>query len=323
MTVHACLVVLSLAMAIGATTARAAEEASSYPSKRVTVVVGFAPGGFADTLARFIAQKLQDKWGQNVIVENRDGAGGGIAARYVANAEADGYTILATTTALAINETLYKQRNYKLDEFAAIAMPGASAESLATHPSNPGNLKDFLAWAKNKGEISYGTAGVGSGSHIAAEYFFTVLAKVKAIHIPFRGGAPAVQAAVGKQTDAIASSFGSAQQVNDGKLAGLAVAGTERSVAMPQVPTYEESGFKGFVAESWVGFFAPAKTDPTLIDKLNRAINEIINDPENSKTLNGRGYQLKTRSTAESQQYLLSEVDNWGKMVKAIGVTVE
>jgi tripartite-type tricarboxylate transporter receptor subunit TctC len=315
------LAALSLAL-VGTTSVRAAEDVSKYPSKRINIVVGFAAGGFADTLARLIGQKLQEKWGQTVVIDNRAGAGGNTAAKYVAGVEPDAYTILATTTAIAINETLYKQRDYKLNELTAVAMPASSAESLATHPSKPGNLKDFLTWAKDK-EITYGTAGVGSGSHIAAEYFFKVLAKVKANHVPFRGGALSVQAAVGNQIDAVASSFGSAPQIVEGKLAGLAVAGTERSVAMPKVPTYEEGGFKGFVAESWVGFFLPSKTDPKIVDKLNGAINDIINDPQTKQYLTGLGYQLKTRSTAESEKYLLSEVDNWGKMVKATGVTVE
>jgi tripartite-type tricarboxylate transporter receptor subunit TctC len=162
------LLALSLAGSVGAQ----AQDAAQYPSKRVTLVVGFAAGGFADTLARSIGQKLQEKWGQSVTVENRAGAGGNTAAAFVANATPDGHTILVTTTAVAINETLYKTRDYKLDDLIAVAMPGSSAESLAVHPSKPGaNLKEFLDWAKDR-EITFGTAGVGSGSHLAAEYFF-------------------------------------------------------------------------------------------------------------------------------------------------------
>jgi tripartite-type tricarboxylate transporter receptor subunit TctC len=274
-------------------------------------------------LARSIGQKLQEKWGQSVTVENRAGAGGNTAAAFVANATPDGHTILVTTTAVAINETLYKTRDYKLDDLIAVAMPGSSAESLAVHPSKPGaNLKEFLDWAKDR-EITFGTAGVGSGSHLAAEYFFKNIAKVKANHVPFRGGALSVQAAVGNQIDVVASSFGSGPQVAEGKLKGLAVAGTERSVAMPQVPTFAEAGFPNFVAESWVGFFVPAKTSPAIVEKLNGAINEIISDPQTKQHLTGLGYQLKTRSAADLAKYLDSEVQNWGTMVKAVGITVE
>ncbi|HEX2554643.1 MAG TPA: tripartite tricarboxylate transporter substrate-binding protein [Microvirga sp.] len=312
----------ALALVLAGTAAHA-QGAAQYPSKRVNLVVGFAAGGFADTLARTVGQKLQEKWGQPVTVENRAGAGGNTAAKFVTGAAPDGHTILVTTTAIAINETLYKQRDYRLDELTAVAMPASSPESIAVHPSKPaGSLKEFLDWAKDR-EITFGTAGVGSGSHLAAEYFFKNIAKIKANHVPFRGGALSVQAAVGNQIDVVASSFGSAPQVAEGKLKGLAVAGTERSVSMPQVPTFSEAGFKDFVAESWVGFFVPAKTDPAIVEKLNAAINEIVTEPQGKQHLTGLGYQLATRSVVDSNKYLASEVQNWGTMVKAVGITVE
>jgi tripartite-type tricarboxylate transporter receptor subunit TctC len=311
------------ALALGTPMAADAQDAAKYPTKRVNLVVGFAAGGFADTLARTIGQKLQEKWGQPVTIENRAGAGGNTAAKFVASAAPDGHTILVTTTAIAINETLYKTREYQLGELTAVAMPASSAESLAVHPSKPsGSLKEFLDWAKDK-EITFGSAGVGSGSHIAAEYFFKNIAKTKANHVPFRGGALSVQAGVGNQIDVVASSFGSAPQVNEGKLKGLAVASTERSVSMPQVATFAEAGFPDFVAESWVGFFVPAKTNPAIVEKLNAAINEIISDNGAKKHLTGLGYELTARSVADSNKYLASEVQNWATMVKAIGITVD
>ena len=313
----------ALSIVLAGTMAAQAQDAAQYPSKRMNLVVGFAAGGFADTLARTVGQKLQEKWGQSVTVENRAGAAGNTAARVVASAAPDGHTILVTTTAVAINETLYKQRDYQLNELTAIAMPASSAETFAVHPSKPsGSLKEFLDWAKDK-EITFGTAGVGSGSHIAAEYFFKNLAKIKANHVPFRGGALSVQAAVGNQVDVVVSSFGSAPQVSEGKLKGLAVAGPERSVAIPQVPTFAEAGFPGFVAESWVGFFVPSKTSPAVVEKLNAAINEIISEAQTKEHLTKLGYQLKVRSGAESGKYLESEVQNWAKMVKAVGLTID
>ncbi len=320
LTTYRGLAALAVVLAGGA--AAHAQGAAQYPSKRMNLVVGFAAGGFADTLARTVGQKLQDKWGQPVTVENRAGAGGNTAATFVANAAPDGHTILVTTTAIAINETLYKQREYQLNQLTAVAMPASSAESLAVHPSKPGTMKEFLDWAKGR-EITFGSAGVGSGSHIAAEYFFKMLAKTKANHVPFRGGALSVQAGVGNQIDVVASSFGSAAQVNEGKLKGLAVAGMERSVAMPQVPTFTETGFKDFVAESWVGLFVPAKTDPAIVEKLNAAVNEIVSEEQTKQRLIGLGYQLAIRPVAESNKYLASEVQNWGTMVKAIDLTVD
>ena len=163
--------------------------------------------------------------------------------------------------------------------------------------------------------------GVGSGSHIVTEYLFRELAKIRAVHVPYRGGAPAVQAAVGNQVDVIATSFGAAPQINDGKLNGLAVATAERWSAAPQVPTYIEGGFPDLVAESWVGFFVPAKTDPRIVQKLGAAITEIVFEPDVAKHFTGLGLNLSKRSAAETAQYVKAEVDKWGKMVRAIGVT--
>jgi tripartite-type tricarboxylate transporter receptor subunit TctC len=317
-------VALAVAFLVGMSSAHAQEgkPAASYPTKKINFVVAFAAGGFADTLARYVAQKLNEKLGQPVIIENRPGAGGNLAARAVRSAEPDGYTVLVTTTALAINATMYRQLDLSLDQLSTVAIPAASPETIAAHASRPfGNLKEFLAWAKNR-EITFGSAGVGSGSHLAAEYFFKVHAKVKALHVPFRGGAPAVQAVLGNQIDLVASSFGVNAQVNEGLLKGLAVASPERNPAMPQVPTYKEAGFP-FVAESWVGFFVPAKTDPAVVATLNAAINEVVSDSANRDHLSTLGFQVTVRPVAESQAYLKAEVAKWGEMVRTVNVYVD
>ena len=232
------VVMLAAVIWLGSPAARAQDV--KYPTKKIDFVVAFAAGGFADTLARFVGQKLTEKWGQAVIIENRVGAAGNTAARGIRSAEPDGYTVLVTTTALAINPTMYRRLDLSLDQLASVAISAASPETIASLPSGtPGGLKEFLAWAKDR-EITFGSAGVGSGSHLAAEYFFRVHAKVKALHVPFRGGGPAIQALLGNQIDLVASSFGVTSQINDGKLKGLAVASPERNPAMPQVPTYKE-----------------------------------------------------------------------------------
>jgi tripartite-type tricarboxylate transporter receptor subunit TctC len=312
------LVVLAAALAISGT----AHAQAQYPTKAVTLVVGFAAGGFADTLARMIGQKLGERWGQSVVVENRSGAGGNTAARAVATASADGYTVLVTTTALAINETMYKKRDYALEQLAAVAMPASSPETLSAHPSKPGSLKEFLAWGKDK-EITFSTAGVGSGSHLATEYFFKEIAKVKSAHVPFRGGALALQAALGNQVDAVTSSFGSTPHIVEGKLKGLAVASAARNPVTPQVPTFAEAGFPGFEAASWVGFFVPTKTPPEVIAKLNGAINDIVTEQATNAQLTKLGYQIAVRSVPESATYLKSEVEKWGKMVRTVGIYVD
>ena len=318
----ALLAVALAAGAMGSGPARAQGQGAQYPTKKVDFIVAFAAGGFADTLARFVAQRLSEKWGQNVVIDNRGGAGGNTAARNVRSADSDGYTVLVTTTALAINPTMYKRLDFKIDELAAVAIPAASPETIAAHPSKAsGGLKEFLAANKDR-EVTFASAGTGSGSHLAAEYFFKVLAKGKALHVPFRGGNPAIQAVLGNQVDLVASSFGVTSQVVEGKLTGLAVASPDRNPAMPGVPTYKESGFD-FEAESWVGFFVPAKTDPAIVARLNASINEVVSEPAGRDHLSKLGFRLAPRNVAESQAYLKSEVDKWGTMVRSVGVYVD
>lgn len=320
MAAQAAAMVAAVAMLAG-TNATHAQEAK-YPAKKIDFIVAFAAGGFADTLARFVAQKLNETLGQSVIIENRGGAGGNLAARAVRSAAPDGYTVLVTTTALAINPTMYRRLDFSLDELAAVAIPAASPETLAAHPSKAaGGLKEFIAANKDR-EVTFASAGVGSGSHLAAEYFFREHARTKALHVPFRGGSPAIQAVLGNQVDLIASSFGVTSQVVDGKLKGLAVASPSRNPAMPNVPTYKESGFD-FEAESWVGFFVPAKTDPAVVARLNAAINAVVTEPTGRDHLSKLGFRLAPRSVPESQAYLKSEVGKWGTMVKAVGVYVD
>lgn len=317
-------IALLVALLTGVSTVHAQDvrQDVKYPTKKITFVVAFAAGGFADTLARFVAQKLNEKLGQPVVIENRAGAGGNTAARAVRSAEPDGYTVLVTTTALAINATMYRHLDLSLDQLSTVAISAASPETLAAHPSKaPAGLKEFLAFAENR-QITFGSAGVGSGSHLAAEYFFKVHAKVKALHVPFRGGALAVQAVLGDQIDLVASSFGVNAQVNDGLLKGLAVASPERNPAMPQVPSYTEAGFP-FIAESWVGFFVPAGTSSAIVATLNAAINEAVSGKAGRDHLTTLGFQVTPRSAAESQDYLKSEVTKWGDMVRTVNIYVD
>lgn len=297
-------------------------QAQAYPNKKMTIVVGFTAGGFADTLARFVGQKLSDKFGQPVVIENRGGAGGNTAASAVVKAEPDGHTLLVTTTAMAINATLYEKLPYSIDQLAPIAMPGSSAETFAVPADRPGTVKEFAEWAKGR-EITFATAGVGSGSHLAAEHFYRNLAKVKASHVPFRGGALALQAALGGQVDAVTASFGANPHIQSGKLKGLAVASAKRNPVLPNVPTFAEAGYPGFEAASWVGFFVPAKTDAAIVEKLNSAINEIISAKENEEHLTKIGYTLTARSVPESQKFLKDEVSKWGQWVKNVGISVK
>lgn len=299
--------------------------AQTYPSNKITLIVAFAPGGVADTLARLVGQGLSERLHQNVVVENRGGAGGNIAAGAVAHAAPDGYTLLATTTALAINETLRETKPFSAADFKTVAIVASSPEALVTSPSNPANnLADFVKAAKGK-TINFGSAGVGSGSHIEAEYFFKKIAKIEATHVPFQGGAPAINATLGSQIDLLATTLGggAAAQIAAGKLKGLGVASDKRVAVTPGVPTFAESGFPGFFAASWVGFFAPAKTDAQIVATLNAAINDTIKSADVQKKLADIGFDPIIGSPAQADAMFKAEVGKWGEMVKALNLSIK
>lgn len=298
--------------------------ADTYPSGKITIIVAFAPGGFADTMARVVAQGLGERLHQNVIVENHSGAGGNIGAELVAHAAPDGYTLLATTTALAINETLFEKKRFSAHDLKTVAISVSSPEALVTSPDNPAkNLSDFVKAMKGK-VINFGSAGVGTGSHIEAEYFFKFLAKAPAQHIPFQGGAPAVNAAIGNQIDILAATLGGAvaAQINAGKLKGLGIAADKRDAVVPTVPTYAEQGFPKFTASSWVGFFAPAKTDPQILATLNGAINEILKSKDVETKLVALGLDPIIEPQAEADAMFNQEIAKWGSMVKALNLSI-
>jgi tripartite-type tricarboxylate transporter receptor subunit TctC len=313
------------ALTIAALTLSGRASADTFPSNKITLVVAFAAGGVADTLARMVGQGLSERLHQPVVVENRGGAGGNIAAGVVAHATPDGYTLLVTTTAIAINETLRETKTFAATDFKTVAIVASSPEALVTSPSNPANnLADFVKAAKGK-TINFGSAGVGSGSHIEAEYFFKKIAGIEATHVPFQGGAPAINATLGNQIDLLATTLGggAAAQVAAGKLKGLGVAAEKRASVTPNVPTYAETGFPGFFAASWVGFFAPAKTDPQIIAALNTAINDTIKNPDVQQKLATIGFDPIEGSPAQAEAMFKAEVTKWGEMVKALNLTIK
>jgi tripartite-type tricarboxylate transporter receptor subunit TctC len=300
-------------------------DAQTYPASKITIVVAFAPGGVADTLARLIGQGLGDRLHQPVVVENRGGAGGNIAASYVARAEPDGYTLLATTTAIAVNETLFANKDFSANDFKTVSLAASSPEALVTGASNPaGNLVDFFK-ATNGRTINLAIPGVGTGSDIEAEYFLKFLAHVPAQVIPFQGGAPAINATIGNQVDLMATTLGggAAAQISGGKLKGLGIAADHRAAVTPQVPTYAEQGFPGFTAASWVGFFVPAKTDQRIVVALNETINAIVQTPDVKKKLDDMGFDPLVGSPEQANTVFHAEVEKWGKMVSALGLSIK
>ncbi len=313
----------ALALLMGLSGATAAF-ANAYPLNKITIIVAFAPGGFADAMARLVAQGLTERLHQTVVVENRAGAGGNIAAALVSRTTG-GYTLLATTTALAINETLFANKQFSASALKTVAMVASSPEALATSPQNPANnLPDFIKSMHGK-VINFGSAGVGTGSHIEAEYFFKFLAKVPVQHIPFTGGAPAVNAAMAGQVDFLAGTLGGgvAAQIAGGKLKGLGIAADKRAAVVPNVPTYAEQGFPAFTAASWVGIFAPANTDRRILATLNSAISETVKSPQVRKKLIALGFDPMTGSPSEADTMFHDEIVKWGNMVKALNLSLK
>src|SRR5262245_21555998 len=298
--------------------------AQTYPSQNINVIVAFAAGGIADVVGRLIGLKVGERLGRTVVVENRGGAGGNLAARVVAAAAPDGYTLLATTSAIAVNDSASRNKGYATEDLRPVAFVAISPDVIAIHPSNPAkDLKEFVANAKEK-SFTYGSAGVGTGPHIGAEYFFREVAKVKSVHVPFTGGAPAVQAAVGNHVDAVVLTLPTVTpQIVQGGLRGIGLASAIRNAAVPNVPTYGEMGFPNVYSGSWVAYFAPAKTPDAIVGKLNSEINQVMKDPEVLQRLKAIGFDPMVKNEAATVEYFKSEIANWGKMVRAVGITVD
>jgi tripartite-type tricarboxylate transporter receptor subunit TctC len=304
--------------------AQGASGETAYPQQTITLVVAFAAGGLADGLARIIGQRLTDRFGQNVVIENRSGAGGTVAARAVATAASDGYTLLVTTTAIAINDTLYKRKGYETEDLKPVAIIATTPELIAVNAGSPiRTLKELLQTARAR-SMTFGSAGVGTGSFIAAQYFFKALAQVDVVHVPFAGGAPAINAAIGRHVDVLAASMPPVvPHVESGALRALALAAPVRSPVLPDVPTFEELGYPGFHAASWVGVFAPAGTDREVMLRLNTALNDMLRESGMKTWLKRFGLRPLHNSEREAAQLLRAEIETWGRMVRTLGLAAD
>jgi tripartite-type tricarboxylate transporter receptor subunit TctC len=296
-----------------------------YPTKPVRVVVAFAPGGFADGVARLIGQKMSEALGQPVVIDNRGGAGGNIAAKLVAGAPADGYTLLVNTAAISINASLYKNPGFDIyKDYVPVAVTGSTPGIFAVHATNPaGSLQDLIRSAKGR-NITYATAGVGSSSHLAGDYLLRSLAGLDATHVPYQGGAPATAAALANQVEVLSLSMPPVvPHIKAGRLKGLAISSLKRVPALQEVPTVTEAGFPGFEERSWVGYFAPAKTSAAIVAKLNGEINKALGMADVRTRLDALGLEPQPVSPTEFATYLRSEVAKWAKIVKTTGITAD
>jgi tripartite-type tricarboxylate transporter receptor subunit TctC len=312
--------VAALALAVAIARPAVAQE---FPTRPITIVVAFPAGGYADSFARILGDRLGERLHQSVVIENRAGAGGNIGAASVAHANADGYTLLVTTASIAVNETYYKVKNYAAADLRAIAIPAGAPETLSVGPDDPATtLGELVASARDK-PFDYASPGVGTSSHVAAAYFFKELARIEPVQVPFQGGAPAVNAVMGGHVRVLIGTLpGFAGQFRSHSIRGLAVASDKRVPEYSDIPTYGEGGY-GFVAISWVGVFAPARVDDTVAAKLHAAINEIVAEPAITAKLATFSMQTSARSLAETETYFRSEVAKWGKMVETIGIVAK
>jgi tripartite-type tricarboxylate transporter receptor subunit TctC len=318
------LFVSTLSATLGAFSCHRAQAQQDYPTQRITIVVGFASGGPVDVIARIVGENLQRRWNHTVVVENRVGAGGNVAAAAVTRANPDGYTLLFTATGVAINQSLYANPGYAIKDLVPISIAASNSLIFAVHPGNP--AKDFAAFRElhRTKSFTFGTAGVGSGAHITSEYVFRVLAMMDAIHTPFQGSPQAVSALLGNHIDLVTVPLPDAiRHVQQGALRALTVSGTTRVEGLPDVPTFSESGFPDFASYGWIAMLAPARTSPVVAEKLNAAVNEILDQPDVKERLGALGFGANHQSLAGTRARLDAEIQNWSRMVAAIGLKIK
>ena len=314
-------------LAVVVSFAALAAQAQSYPTKPVKLIVGFEPGGNTDTVARVVAQKLSERIGQQVVVENKAGASGTIGTAEAARAAPDGYTLtMGTTTTHAIASAAYSKLAYDpIADFEPIAMVGLAPYMLVVHPSFPAkDLKEFVAHVKaNPGKFNYGSAGQATTTHLVMATF-ALKAGLDMVHVPFKGNAPATTAVLGNQVEIL---FGGLPplltQVAAGKLRALAISTAKRSVSAPDVPTVAESGYPGFDMALWLGFFAPKGTPPAVIKKLETELLAVARSAELKSSLEKQGLEAYPLGASELAGVLKTDIETYKTVFKAAKIPVQ
>lgn len=299
-----------------------AAAAQALPDKPIRIIVPFPPGGSSDTVARVLAAGMKDKLGQTVLVENKGGAGTVIGTEMVAKSPGDGTTLLWMATPFAINATLFKQLPYDtLKDFTPVIVATTGPLALIVHPSSPyRTVGDLVAAAKkNPGQLTYGSSGNGGSPHLATEMFKHV-AGFTAVHVPYKGSAPAVQDLIAGQTSFVFDTvFLTAPFVQAGKARALAQTGRTRAAALPDVPTMVEAGVPNFVATSWLGLAAPSSTPKAVVARINAAANEVLRQPDVLSSLARQGMEPAGGSPEDAARHLKAEIAWWGKAVQDSG----
>ena len=302
-----------------------AAAAQDYPTKPVRVIVPFPPGAINDTVGRLISTHLSERLGKQFVVENRSGAGGVVGTETAANAPKDGYTLLIVSLVNTVNPWLYKLSYESIKAFAPIAALASSPNVLVVHPDLPAkSLGEFIALAKEKpGQIQYSSGGVGSFQHLGGE-LFKITAGVNLLHVPFRGGGPAMIDLIGGHTKAnFATMPTAAPQVKAGKIRALAVGAAKRQPLLSDVPTFAEAGLPGYEVANWVGLVAPTGTPTAIVDKLHKEIGAILGSPAMQKQLANDGLDAMHMGPGEFGDYMEKELVKWGRVVKEGGIKAE
>jgi tripartite-type tricarboxylate transporter receptor subunit TctC len=318
---------LLLATAVALALSQFAIAAAAYPTKPVTLLIAFPPGGPSDVLSRVVGKKLEQILGQPFVMDNRPGAGGNIAAEAAAVAPADGHTILmGNNSILATNAALYKKINFDPErDFAPISLVGSQANILVVSPSVPvKSLAELIALLRaNPGKFNYASSGHGTAAHLAAE-LFKAEAKLSITHVPYKGGAPALQDVIAGHVHMIFATAASVvPHIRAGKVRALAVTPIRRTAVFPELATMDELGLKGFDATTWHGLVAPSKTPREVIAQLHRATVEALNDPAVRKSLGDLGVDIVGNSPEEFAAYIKAEIPKWTAIVKASGAKLD
>jgi tripartite-type tricarboxylate transporter receptor subunit TctC len=313
-----------LAIALALAAPGAALAADAYPAKPVRLIVGFAPGGANDLVARAVATRLSPRLGQQVVVENRAGAGGNIATELVARSAPDGYTLLlASVASFAMSPALLGKVPFDpINDFAPVTQAAVVTSLLSVHPSMPAkSLKHLVALAKGRpGQINYATPGTGSIAHLASELLW-ITAGIKMNHVPYKGGGPAVADVIAGHVEVMYSLISTqTPHVRSGRLRALAVSSAKRSAALPDVPTVAEQGYRGFEASGWLGLAFPAKTPRPVVERIHKESVAVLNSKEVQTQLADLGLDAEASDPAAFHALIKSDYARWDKVVRAAGL---
>jgi len=303
--------------------ASGAAAAQAFPSRAVTIVVPYPPGGLIDIVARIIQPRMQVELGQPVVIENRSGAGGNVGAEWVVRAAADGHTLLLANPSLGISPHMYAKLNYRpLQDFAYVGLYGTVPNVLVVHPSLPANtVQELIAYLKkNPGRLNYASPGYGTSPQMSME-LFKGMTGTFIVHIPFRGSGPAQAAMLAGETQLMFDNLPPQMpHIKSGKVRPLAVTSLKRSAAVPEVPTLDEAGLKGYEVTAWFGLAAPAATPREAVMRLNQALNRTTQDAQVRDVLESRGATVIQGTPEDCLAFVKNEIEKWGPVVKRAGV---